>query len=266
MTATSDMVLIVRDGPNAGEEHPIDGDLVLGRAEGDVDVVIADRGVSRRHASVAIQGQTAIVSDLDSSNGTYVNGEEVDAPRRLRGGDVIQIGGTHLELHSADETTAVIGAGAGAAGAHYPPTEAVTPPRQAPPPPPPPRREPPPQPEPVRQGQIDEDENWQAVAAICLGPLALLLVLFSYGALYVFSFVLGVGAIILGTLGKRAVTSGRSRRFYGLARWGRTAGVISVVLSVIAFLLLVVVAGLIDVAADNIGQLIDDIREQIEGL
>ncbi|MBA2240311.1 MAG: hypothetical protein H0W09_03560, partial [Solirubrobacterales bacterium] len=131
--------------------------------------------------------------------------------------------------------------------------------------PPPPAREPPPEPEP-RKGQIDEDENWPAVAAICLGPLALLMVLFSFGALYPFSLALGIGAIVLGTMGRRNVTSGRSRRFYGLAKWGRRLGWISVVLSVIAFLLLVVVAGLIDVAADNLNDLIDGIKAQIEGL
>ncbi|UJA19036.1 FHA domain-containing protein [Thermoleophilia bacterium SCSIO 60948] len=268
----SELALYIKEGPHAGEEHLIDGDLVLGREASSVDVLIDDKGVSRRHASVMVEGATAVLRDLDSSNGTYVNGEMVDAPRRLRSGDVIQVGQTEIELRSGADTTRVIAPAAAAS-----PTEIVTPPSNRPAPPPP---APPPAPiytggqdsrrpaEPVAddRGQIDDEENWPAVAAICVGALALGLLIVSFGALFPFSLAMGIGAIIAGRFGKRMVTSGRSTRFYGLARWGGRLGWWSVVLSIIALILLVVVARLLDIAGDNLGDLIDQAEQAIQDL
>jgi len=83
--------MIVRDGPDAGREWRVSEELVIGRA-GDADVVLADPTISRRHAAISAQGDTAVVEDLASSNGTYVNGELAAEPRRVGQGDTIRLG------------------------------------------------------------------------------------------------------------------------------------------------------------------------------
>jgi two-component system cell cycle response regulator len=99
--------LLVLAGPQFGEIFPLapDKDFVLGRRE-DADVQIRDDGVSRRHASIRVQGEGAVVKDLESANGTYVDGKRVpDA--RVRDGARIQVGGqTTLKFIWADELDA----------------------------------------------------------------------------------------------------------------------------------------------------------------
>jgi pSer/pThr/pTyr-binding forkhead associated (FHA) protein len=85
--------LVVSEGPDAGREWRLSEPLVIGRA-GDADVVLADPTVSRHHVSVSAQGETAVVEDLESSNGTFVNGEQVGQPRRVAAGDLIGLGGS----------------------------------------------------------------------------------------------------------------------------------------------------------------------------
>jgi hypothetical protein len=76
-----------------GHQTPlsIDSPVILGR-KGDVHV--SDPTVSRMHASIwAIPGgQEYWIKDLQSTRGTYVNGQPVHGPRRLVSGDVIQLG------------------------------------------------------------------------------------------------------------------------------------------------------------------------------
>jgi pSer/pThr/pTyr-binding forkhead associated (FHA) protein len=48
--------------------------------------------VSRCHARIVVQGTTATIEDLGSKNGTYVNGERLEAPILLTNGDEIWIG------------------------------------------------------------------------------------------------------------------------------------------------------------------------------
>jgi pSer/pThr/pTyr-binding forkhead associated (FHA) protein len=87
--------LVVSEGPDAGREWRLTKTLVVGRG-GDADVVLADPTVSRHHASLSAQGETAIVEDLQSSNGTFVNGEQVGQPRRVGAGDVIGLAGSTM--------------------------------------------------------------------------------------------------------------------------------------------------------------------------
>jgi pSer/pThr/pTyr-binding forkhead associated (FHA) protein len=100
----ADILLVVSEGPGAGAHHPIDDTLVLGRDE-TADVRLRDRTVSRRHAALRAEGETCVIQDLGSRNGTYVNSERVESPRRVRIGETIQVGRTVLELQEiAGET------------------------------------------------------------------------------------------------------------------------------------------------------------------
>lgn len=71
--------------------------IVIGRVPG-CDCVIDDTKASRRHARVVVQNGVVEIEDLDSSNGTLLNGKPVTR-RLLRPGDQVQIGKTVLAYH-----------------------------------------------------------------------------------------------------------------------------------------------------------------------
>ena len=74
---------------------------VIGRSP-DADVVIDDEAVSWNHLEIERRGDVLLATDLDSSNGTALNGEPLDRPRRLRSGDVLALGGHRLEVAEGD--------------------------------------------------------------------------------------------------------------------------------------------------------------------
>lgn len=67
--------------------------LVIGRRP-DCDVVLRDEAVSGRHARIAPHAEGWQLDDLQSTNGTYVNGRRIARPAIVRAGDEIRIGGT----------------------------------------------------------------------------------------------------------------------------------------------------------------------------
>ena len=69
----------------------LQGSTVIGRTE-DADIRIDKTEVSRCHAMITVQGITAIIEDLGSKNGTFVNGHQVAGPTPLTNGDEIWIG------------------------------------------------------------------------------------------------------------------------------------------------------------------------------
>ena len=89
-------ILVVREGPLAGRRLIVDSELVFGRADSDVE--LDDDEVSRRHASIRVEGGRLVVYDLDSLNGTWVNGDRVAVGQPLASGDVIRLGTTAIEL------------------------------------------------------------------------------------------------------------------------------------------------------------------------
>ncbi len=62
------------------------------------DIYLPSPSVSRRHAVFVMRGGQCGVKDLDSSNGTYLNGERLVRPSRLKDGDCIQIGGYFINF------------------------------------------------------------------------------------------------------------------------------------------------------------------------
>ena len=92
--------LVVQEGPGTGAQHAVDGDVTIGRDDA-VDLQLPDKTISRRHAALRIEGETAVVEDLGSRNGTYVNGARIADPTRLREGDSLQMGATLVEVRSA---------------------------------------------------------------------------------------------------------------------------------------------------------------------
>lgn len=67
--------------------------VVIGRA-GDCELPLASARASRRHCEITLLRGVAWVSDLDSTNGTILNGARLGAPAPLRDGDLIEVGGS----------------------------------------------------------------------------------------------------------------------------------------------------------------------------
>lgn len=64
----------------------------------EADVCIDDEAVSWHHLEIESHGGVPMATDLDSRNGTALNGEPLDRPRRLRDGDVLTVGEYRLEI------------------------------------------------------------------------------------------------------------------------------------------------------------------------
>lgn len=84
-------ILHIRQGPGAGAVFTLDGDVVSCGRDGNNDIVLDGATVSRKHVDFHRQGSGYAVADLDSLNGTYVNGERVKTAA-LAEGDEIRIG------------------------------------------------------------------------------------------------------------------------------------------------------------------------------
>ena len=100
--------LLVLSGPQVGELHKLrtDQPTVIGR--GEADLRIEDDGVSRKHCSIQPRGSGALLLDLDSANGTFVDGQRV-REKMLSGDDRFQIGtSTTLKFGVADAMEAAV--------------------------------------------------------------------------------------------------------------------------------------------------------------
>ncbi len=100
--------LLVLSGPQVGELHKLKPDLTTVIGRGEADVRIEDDGVSRKHCSLQPRGRGALLIDLGSANGTFVDGERV-RERLLSSEDRFQIGtSTTLKFSIADEMEAAV--------------------------------------------------------------------------------------------------------------------------------------------------------------
>jgi pSer/pThr/pTyr-binding forkhead associated (FHA) protein len=86
-------VLIVVAGPHVGSTFDLDGDYaVIGRAPEVEIALIEDDLVSRTHARVLRTRKGFLIRDLDSANGTFVNGRRISGSALLDPGDMIRTG------------------------------------------------------------------------------------------------------------------------------------------------------------------------------
>ena len=93
----SEVRLRVLQGPDAGHVFTLEGTAVLGRDPAS-DLVVEDDQVSRRHSLLTLRNSGAVVIDLGSTNGTFVNDALVDTEKPLVSGDRIKVGTTVLEV------------------------------------------------------------------------------------------------------------------------------------------------------------------------
>jgi pSer/pThr/pTyr-binding forkhead associated (FHA) protein len=91
--------LVVEKSPSLDDGLSFELDskpITVGRG-GQNDVVLdGDEFASARHARIEPRRDGVWVHDLGSTNGTYVNGAQIDRPRRLTQGDIVRVGETDL--------------------------------------------------------------------------------------------------------------------------------------------------------------------------
>ncbi|MBX7098893.1 MAG: GGDEF domain-containing protein [Myxococcaceae bacterium] len=91
--ANTESCLVTIHGPDLGKRYVLDDEeFTIGRDVKNNIVVDLDN-VSRRHAQIATRNGRAYVADLGSTNGTYLNDEEVLSEQPLRTGDLVKVGG-----------------------------------------------------------------------------------------------------------------------------------------------------------------------------
>jgi ABC transport system ATP-binding/permease protein len=89
--------LTIKAGPDSGKVVELTQEqLVIGRSA-PAGLIITHPEISRRHARLLVQQGNYVLEDLGSSNGTFVNGQRLQAPRTLTNGAEIQLG-TQVKL------------------------------------------------------------------------------------------------------------------------------------------------------------------------
>lgn len=84
-------ILIIQDENQPAQHWSMSKDsLILGRGE-ECDIVLAERQVSRQHIRIYTEGDLYYIQDLDSKNGTWVNGQQLKGSRELRDGDEVHV-------------------------------------------------------------------------------------------------------------------------------------------------------------------------------
>lgn len=83
-------LLQIETGDAAGSIYPLTDPMVAGRGQ-DADILLLSKQISRRHARFALADGGPAVEDLESRNGTYVNGRPVLGQQLLLDGDEVRL-------------------------------------------------------------------------------------------------------------------------------------------------------------------------------
>jgi hypothetical protein len=84
-------------GLDPGERIPLLAQSTIGRGR-ENEISLEDAVVSSQHARLTWNGRGWVIEDLNSTNGTFVNGRAVDRPVPVRQGDVIEFGPVKVKL------------------------------------------------------------------------------------------------------------------------------------------------------------------------
>ena len=88
---------IVRSDSQVGTRIAVTAAAVLGRSP-EADFLLDDPYASMFHLRLTMDGDTMVVADLGTTNGTYVNGRRITSPVSLNAGDSVQVGKTIMEV------------------------------------------------------------------------------------------------------------------------------------------------------------------------
>lgn len=94
--------LFVLQGPDKGRTYLTEDEVaVIGRSS--EQIFLSDHTASRRHAEIHRVNGSWVLADLNSANGTYLNGQRIVGPQRLKYGDQIKVGSTLLVFSGGAE-------------------------------------------------------------------------------------------------------------------------------------------------------------------
>ncbi len=100
--------LHVLQGPDKGRTYNTPREpTVIGRTSDHIQ--LSDNGTSRRHAEIRPENGLWLLTDLDSSNGTFLNGQRIAGPTALNHGDQIRVGSTLLVFSGQEGNEGVAG-------------------------------------------------------------------------------------------------------------------------------------------------------------
>jgi hypothetical protein len=102
VTALGRLVVVASevDEPTIGATFPLDAVATLGRDVNNT-IVVDDPFASTEHAVLSFRGRAWYLQDLDSTNGTYLNGTPVDGLAAVAFGDEVQVGRVRFRLERA---------------------------------------------------------------------------------------------------------------------------------------------------------------------
>lgn len=89
--------LVIKNPDGSQQEQDVAEQLTIGRSEGN-DLILAEGGVSRKHARFFLEGEALMVEDIGSANGTWVDGSKIEGPTRLSAKSQIVIGDYEIQL------------------------------------------------------------------------------------------------------------------------------------------------------------------------
>jgi pSer/pThr/pTyr-binding forkhead associated (FHA) protein len=89
----------------AGQEHRLEGSLTRIGRDVENEIVVISKRASREHAHILREGRRVLIEDQNSTNGTFLNGERIQAKTLLRDGDRIGIGDVNFIFLDPDTTT-----------------------------------------------------------------------------------------------------------------------------------------------------------------
>lgn len=83
---------VMRSGPTVGKTFSLNAEEIsIGRDAVNI-IAINDAEVSRKHARMELRGETYVIQDLGSTNGTFINGTRVTGTQELNPGDTVSFG------------------------------------------------------------------------------------------------------------------------------------------------------------------------------
>jgi len=101
-------VLLIHEGEKAGQRWTLQSDLtVVGRGN-ECDLLLPERQISRQHIRIRRSGGQYIIEDIDSKNGTWVNGQPLKGEQLLQDGDEINLAMAVKLVYMETEATAPI--------------------------------------------------------------------------------------------------------------------------------------------------------------
>ncbi len=90
-------LVVMKPKERKGATFPVGAELTIGRAQNCTIMIPDDTYVSQLHARIYRTPEGAVVEDLGSTNGSYLNGARLTMPQQIGPGDRLQIGSTIVE-------------------------------------------------------------------------------------------------------------------------------------------------------------------------